>query len=73
MPRAVSTAHSSLVHLRDDDNIRTRCGVIPARNAPKIIHRDLMCMNCFGKDHGVALGLTASSLGVEKIYERKSS
>ena len=66
---AVQTQYSSLIHL-DVGNTRTKCGVMPYRNAPYIIHRDLMCMNCFGLDRGVGK-ITAAMIGVDKIYERK--
>jgi hypothetical protein len=68
--RAVQTQYSSLVHL-DVGTTRTKCGVLPYKNAPAVIHRDLMCMNCFGLDHGVGK-ITASMIGVQKIYERKA-
>lgn len=67
--RAVQTQYSPLIHL-DVGTTRTKCGVLPYRKAAPVIHRDLMCMNCFGKDHGVGT-ITASMIGVEKIYERK--
>lgn len=68
--RAVQTQYSPLVHL-DIGATRTKCGVLPYKKAAPAIHRDLMCMNCFGKDHGVG-NITASMIGVQKIYERKA-
>ena len=68
--RAVQTQYSSLIHL-DVGSTRTKCGVLPFKNAPQVIHRDLMCMNCFGLDHGVDT-VNASMIGVQKIYERKT-
>ena len=66
--RAVQTQYSPLIHL-DVGTTRTKCGVLPYRKAPYVIHRDLMCGNCFGKDHGVGK-VTAEMIGVQKIYER---
>ena len=68
--RAVQTQYSSLIHL-DVGTTRTKCGVFPYKHAPQVIHRDLMCSNCFGKDRGVS-NVTASMIGVQKIYERKT-
>jgi hypothetical protein len=68
MASIVMTGFSSVIHLRQDETLKTNCGLVPYKNAPKVIHRYLMCMNCFGVDHG-AKQWTAEKLGVEKIYE----
>ncbi len=68
--RAVQTQYSPLIHM-DVGSTRTKCGVIPYKNAPQVVHRDLLCKNCFGQDHGVGT-ITASMLGIQKIYERKA-
>lgn len=70
MPRAVQTLGGSLIHLYPDGASKTKCGLISGRNAPQIIHRRLMCMNCFGRNHGVN-EWTASKLGIEQIYETR--
>lgn len=70
MPRAVQTLQSSLIHLFVEGGSKTQCGLFPARNAPDVIHRDLMCMNCFGHDHGFK-EYNASRLGLTKIWEHK--
>lgn len=70
--RAVQTMSSSLVHLYDNNRSKTVCGLFPSKNAALVVHRNLFCMNCFGKDHGVK-EWTASKLGLEKIYEQRTA
>lgn len=66
--RAVQTLSSPLVHLYDSNRSKTVCGLFPSKNASLVVHRNLFCMNCFGKDHGIG-SYTASKLGLEKIYD----
>lgn len=72
--RAVQCQYFPIVHL-DIGETKAKCGIIPYRKAVPVIYRDLMCMNCFGQDHGQDHGvgkITALMIGVDKIYERKT-
>ena len=70
--RAVQTMYGNSIHLRLDTDTRTLCGVIPFKNAASVINRKLMCMNCFGVDHGIGK-FNAQAIGVVRIYEEKET
>lgn len=67
MPRAVQTKHSPIIHLQADSG-KTYCGTWPFCAAPMVVNRINMCLNCFGKGHGIDKW-TAQRLGLERIVE----